>query len=144
VVTGRQAATRVATTPTPTATEALIDLALEMPANQFSQGDPCGLDLTFTNPGGTTWEVDLYVLLDVLGEYFAYPSWQAITQGLDSSTMSIPGGYTETITLIPSFTMPAVPTVESLYFYAAMFEQGMLDLDHLASNADSWEFSLQE
>ena len=74
--------------------------------------------------------VDLYVLLDVFGEYWSYPSWANVSTGIDFETMTVPSG-SDTIEIIPSFNMPPVPDVGPLYFYGAMFESGYLDLDHL-------------
>jgi hypothetical protein len=113
-----------------------------MPAEKFTDGDPCRLDLLVSNPGTAT-EVDLYLLLDVFGRFFAYPSWQEITSGLDWERMELPAGMEDTLSIIPEFTMPPVPPAGPLFFYAAMFEAGLLDLEHLASNGSVWAFSLE-
>ena len=112
-----------------------------MPGSTFAQGSTCSLDLDVTNPGNSR-NVDLYVLLDVYGDFWSYPSWQHISEGLDYETQSVlPGGHE--LELIPEFTMPAVSATGPLYFYAAMFEPGTLSLETLVSNGAVWEFHLQ-
>ena len=86
--------------------------------------------------------VDLYVLLDVFGSLYAYPSWSPISGGLDYQTVEVASGAGQ-LPIIPEFIMPPTGPLGPLYFYAAMFYEGYLDLGHLASNGDSWTFSLQ-
>ena len=117
-----------------------IEITLWMPATTFAEGDPCLLDLQIENLGAPR-PADLYVLLDVFGAYWCYPSWQPLDAGIDYQTITVPGG-SSTLTLIPDFTMPAVSSIGPLYFYAAMFEPGTLSLDTLVSNGAVWGFSL--
>ena len=128
----------VTRTPTP----AQIQLALSMPATHFGEGDQCALDLAMDNPG-TARAVDLYVLLDVFGAYWCYPSWQSLDVGLDYEAVTVPAGDSS-ITLISQFAMPAVSPCGPLYFYAAMFAPGTLSLETLLSNGAVYEFSLGE
>jgi hypothetical protein len=134
-------ATRTPTATTPL-TPTLIEIKLTMPAHAFHAGDACGLDLRYSNPGAAR-TVDLYVLFDVFGTYFAYPSWSEVQNVIDYDTIEVGERTGETLTLIPEFTMPAVPPAGPLYFFAALFEQGTLDLEHLASNGVTWSFSLE-
>jgi hypothetical protein len=112
-----------------------------MPASHFASGDLCALDLESTN-AGCQQTTDLYVLLDVYGDFWSYPSWQHISKGLDYEQMAVPIGEV-TIPLIPEFTMPPVSPAGALYFYAAMFEPGTLSLETLVSNGSLWEFYLE-
>ena len=112
-----------------------------MPATTFAEGDPCGLDLAISNDG-TTQSADLYVLLDVFGAYWSYPSWQALDAGIDFEAVTVTAGDSS-LTLISSFTMPAVSPCGPLYFYAAMFAPGTLSLETLVSNGAVWEFHLE-
>ena len=125
---------------TPTST--LIELVLSMPADHFSEGDDCQLDLLVTNAGSER-ESDLYVLLDVFGQYWSYPGWQPLSSGLDHLRWMVPQGHSDTLNLIPEFTMPPVVPAGPFYFYAAMFEAGALDLEHLVSNGAVFEFRLE-
>jgi len=113
-----------------------------MPGTTFGEGDPCALDLDCVNPGAER-PADLYVLLDVLGEFWSYPSWQPLDAGLDHQALTIPSGSSSR-SLIPEFTMPAVGPLEPLYFYAALFEPDTLSLETMVSNAAAWQFSLEE
>ena len=79
--------------------------------------------------------------MDVFGELWSYPGWRHVSEVLDSeSWLVIRGG--QQINLIPEFTMPPVSPTGPLYFYAAMFEPGMLSLETLVSNGAVWEFRL--
>jgi len=113
-----------------------------MPAGSFAEGDPCWLDLQVQNPGSDR-SVDLYVLLDAFGQYFAYPSWAEVGEHIAFNREGIPPGADLTLNIIPEFTMPAVSPAGPFYFYAAMFDHGYLDLDHLASNGTVVQFNLQ-
>jgi hypothetical protein len=112
-----------------------------MPAEVFHGGDNCSLSLEINNPG-TARNVDLYVLLDVSGNYYAYPGWSDIAGGLEHQDLTITAASSDEMVLISPFTMPPVPAFGPLFFYAAMFDDGFLDLDHLASNGSAWEFHL--
>ena len=107
-----------------------------------AEGDDCYLNLLVQNPG-TARTVDLYVLLEAYGEYFAYPSWTEVDDGIDFNRLEFPAGAEQTLRLVPPFTMPPVSPAGPFHFYAAMFERGFLDLDHLASNGAVWEFRLE-
>lgn len=119
-----------------------ITIALVMPAHQFPDGSLCFVDLEFSNSGDTQ-NVDLYVLLDVFGAYFCYPTWADIEAGLQYDDMYVPGYYEDVLEIIAPFTMPPVDPVGPLFFHAAMFNDGHLTIEEMASNLDSWEFWLE-
>jgi hypothetical protein len=129
-------------TPTATPTPAVLAITLEMPGVTFPTGSTCSLSLQVVNEGAEQ-TADLYVLLDVEGEYWSYPGWQPLDVGLDHAEVTIPSGDAS-LPLIPEFTMPAVSPYGPLYFYAAMFEPGFLDLEHLVSNGAIYQFSIGE
>ena len=87
--------------------------------------------------------MDLYVLLAVGSEYWSYPTWAHISEGLGHETLTVEAASDTTMSLIPEFTMPEVSPFGPIFFYAAMFEEGFLDLDYLASNGAVFEFSLE-
>jgi hypothetical protein len=139
-------ATAVATgtgTVTATLTPAPIVISLQMPATSYAEGDACWLSLSVVNPGSTQI-ADLYVLMDVFGAFYAYPGWGEISSGIDFETVQVEEGLDATWELIPEFLMPAVAPAGPFYFYAALFESGHLDLDHLVSNGSSVEFRLTD
>ena len=127
-------------TPTATLTPALVTITLSMPAEHFTEGDNCWLKLLASNPGSER-EADLYVLLDVAGDYWCYPGWQPLAAGLVHETVTVGQGTGEW-TLIEEFTMPAVSPYGPLFFYAAMFEVDTLSLETLVSNGAMCEFYL--
>ena len=112
-----------------------------MPASTFSKGDSCWLKLELTNPG-VERSADLYLLLDVFADYWSYPGWAHISQGLNFEPMTVPMGQM-TLEIIPLFTMPPVSPAGPLYFCAAMFEPGTLSLETMVSNGAIYEFRLQ-
>ena len=119
-----------------------MQITLWMPATTFVEGDPCALDLQISNLG-TARDADLYVLLDIYGAYWSYPSWQPLDVGLVFAKVTVANGDTS-LTLIPEFTLPAVSPYGPLYFYAAMFEPGTLSPDTLVSNGATYGFYLGE
>lgn len=116
-----------------------LNLELEMSAKSFGTGDMLWCDLHYTN-GGKTVKVDLYVLLQVFDEFFSYPTWPNLNTDLTYETMTIAAGEEDTITIIPAFEMPPVDPFGPMYFYAAMFSAGQLDIDALVTNVDIAEF----
>jgi hypothetical protein len=60
-------------TPTPGAPNLSIDLQLSQ--DMFQAGDPFILMAVLTNHGAGNHETDMYVILDVYGNYWFYPSW---------------------------------------------------------------------
>jgi C1A family cysteine protease len=126
-------------TPTPVWTDD-IEIHLQMPDNQFGEGDSVSLDLDMINTDPVR-QVDVYIVLDVMGEYFCYPDWQPVSQGLECGTIMIDNGAI-TLNIIEEFVMPRVPAIGPLTFHALMFDPGFTDTGHLASNLSSYEFWL--
>ena len=113
-----------------------------MPGEVFTQGDACELRLEVDNPGSHRL-VDLYVLLEVYGRYYAFPSWSEIGSAIDHLEFLVSAGEVN-LELIPAFTMPQVTDAGPFYFYGAMFEPGTLELGTLVSNGTVWAFSLAD
>lgn len=129
-------------TATPTAGPGELEITLIMPSGTFSTGDTCGLDLRMVNPGAQR-SADLYVLFDVFGQFWSYPGWKPLEQGLGFEAVALAAGADETRMLIPSFPMPAVSPAGPLYFYAAVFDPGTLSAETLAGNVSAFEFYLE-
>ena len=110
-----------------------------MPLETYSEGDLFRCDLNFSN-GGETVQVDLYVLLDVFGQYFCFPGWQSIDNGLTKERTFIPGEEQGTIGIMPEFTVPPVSPIGPLYFYGCMFSAGELSIEAMLSNLAMAEF----
>jgi len=118
------------------------DLALDLMLNQssYAAGDTLRLDLEIHNPGANRVS-DVYVLLEVFGEFWFYPDW---SQSLDSVTRSTSAGATVTIPIIEPVVLPApLAAGGPFYFYAAAFEPDALDIDSLISNIETEQFSFE-
>lgn len=116
-----------------------LQIEFQMPATHFGEGDLFWCDLNYSNQGETV-QVDLYILLDVYGDFFCYPAWQSINDGLPFERMTIAEGEEDVITVLPAFVMPAVSPMGPFYFYAAMFSAGELSVDSLVSGVGIAEF----
>ncbi len=71
---------------------------------------------------GQTMDTDVYILLDVYGQYWSWPSWKFIDDGLDFSSFSVQPDellHQDVLDII----WPAIGNAASgLYFYGASFE----------------------
>jgi len=90
----------------------------------FYAGDTFDLNLYTANPYQSAVDTDQYILLDVWGVYFFWPSWG---NGIDSAFRSFPPGqYLEPIL---HFIWPAgAGEASGINFYAALFEPGSFEL----------------
>ena len=131
-----------ALSPTPAQTPMNLEIELTMPKKSFSGGDDCWLKLLMINPGSQR-TADLYVLLSVLDEYWSYPSWISLTDGIDSETVTVVFGSNEPKELIAPFEMPTVSPFGPIQFYAAMFEPDTISVDTLISNVPVFAFYLE-
>ena len=120
----------------------MLETVLQMPGTTFGSGDSCWLRLIIQNPG-TDRDTDLYILLDVFGDYWSYPSWRPLAEGLDFQYMALTPFETGTLAIIEPVTMPPVEPLGPLYFYAAAFRAGELSLDALVSNGEMLTFALE-
>ncbi|MCD4653587.1 hypothetical protein K8T06_06595, partial [bacterium] len=96
-----------------------LHLEFLMPGTYFGEGDIFSCDLQFTNSGSAV-QVDLYILMDIYGEYFAYPTWQNISEGLPGEMMLVSEGEQGVVHIFPIFKIPPVSAARPFYFYAAM------------------------
>jgi len=119
-----------------------LEIELMIPAESFETGDLFRLDMDMENEWASR-TADLYVLLEVFGQYWCYPSWISLDESIDYKTLSIKAGSRDIIDLIPEFIMPMVGEAGPMFFYAALFNEGSLSVDTLISNVSSAEFSLR-
>ncbi|MBN2054561.1 CapA family protein [bacterium] len=130
--------------PSPTPDPAApIRLNLLISATHTHSGEPFWLMLA-TNNTGPAQNLDLYVLLEVFGTYFSFPSWLPMEEGLDHLAVFLPAHGQEILPVIDEFTMPPVTDAGPFFFYAAMFESGQLDVPYMESNLAMLEFWLAE
>ncbi len=128
--------------PSPTPVPETLVFDLDMGAYSFAGGDTCYLDLDTVN-SGTALSADLYVILEVYGMYWFYPSWSSLDQGIDYEPRDFPFDEPETLVIIPVFTMPDVSSAGPFHFFAAAFLPDTLSVDTMVSNLASVEFYLE-
>jgi len=121
-------------TPSPTPTTGPPRVRIETNRAFYTAGDPFLLTLKLFNPGPER-AVDLYVLLEVSGVYWFWPSW---TRNVDFQSRTLPAGYYRSETLL-SFTWPqGAGARDGLRFWAALVAPGTADLIDL--DAVTWAF----
>lgn len=112
-----------------------LGVTLSMPAHSFEPGDVCGLTLECGNPGEPLTAVPLFVLLDVLGTYWFYPTWNLEPPAWVD--VDVPTGVTSMIILEPFAWPEGAGSADGIYFHAAMTDKG---ITQLLGDMDSWEF----
>ncbi|MBN1550202.1 right-handed parallel beta-helix repeat-containing protein [bacterium] len=127
-------------TPTPPAKND-VQLTLEMGATQFYPEDMCFLDLLAENLTGSEITFDVYLLLDVFGSYYWFPSWQSTS--MDFMALSLSPSESRTMNIIPEFIVPPGVASEIYAFYSAGFESGSISADAIISNVAVYSFSFE-
>ncbi len=125
---------------TPTPTIPPTGLELIMNDTHLSAGDRFLLDMRVSNREPDTITGDVYILLDVAGSFFCWPSWRPIAEGLDKRIYVIAPGTSATGTIL-DFTWPTVDgSMTGLHFFGAMFRHDSFDLLGNPCVVD-WEFN---
>jgi len=113
-------------TPSPSATPACDTLEIYLDLNQtmFHKGDPfllrCGWCST-----GDVYHLDQYILLDVSGEFWFWPSWG---MDVDADPVTLTGPV-QTWQTILDFEWPEVEgSIYGIFFWAAFLHAGTSDL----------------
>lgn len=121
-------------TPTPTPPCPALGVELHMPSTDFYPGDPCSCTVTVCNPGEVTYtNIPLFVILDVYGDMFFWPSFSEF----DYREISVGPGAND-ISVLPEFPWPAgAGDVQNIYWYAGMTDPGM---SGLFGDMDMWTF----
>ncbi|MBN2055401.1 hypothetical protein JW905_10795 [bacterium] len=125
-------------TPTPAGTPpAGVAVSIDTSRDLYHPGDRFILSLAYHNHGPTL-SADLFVVLDVVGWYWFYPSWCAAPE-IDFQTIYLPAGQQAAADLM-DFTWPhGCGAADGIRFWAA-FLQG----DQLAGNMAWTDFSYEE
>jgi hypothetical protein len=84
---------------------------LYMPSEEYHPGDECYLYAYLMNRSSTIPLAYLYVLLEIDGGYWFYPSWISLDEGTDCEEVVLRSGLTGK-TIIPAFTWPDVRYAE--------------------------------
>ncbi len=94
-------------------------ITLFMPSGYFSGGTPCQLLAWVFNTSDMTRNLNLYVVLDVFGNYFFAPAW---TGAAASSPISVAPGRTE-IEILAEFPWPhGTGTATGILFWGAVLD----------------------
>jgi hypothetical protein len=109
-------------TPTPPVS---TGVTLEMPAEMYYPGDMFYLNSRISNSGAPLGDLPLFVILDVYGQMFFWPSWMLYDPpthtDIDWSMIEVTSGV-QIIPILPAFEWPNIqgPDVNGLLFYGAL------------------------
>ncbi|MBN1356754.1 carboxypeptidase regulatory-like domain-containing protein [bacterium] len=109
-------------TPTPAVS---FGVQLEIPAEMFYPGDLFYLNARLSNPGQSMGSLPLFVILDVYGQLFFWPSWTLYKPpyhtDIDYSMIEFVSGV-QIIPILQAFNWPDIqgPDVTGLIFYGAL------------------------
>jgi len=105
----------------------------------FTAGRLFDLRVIITNPYERPFSADLYVLLDVFGEYFFYPGWGA---GMDKQRITAPAAAEEAHQIL-LFNWPQTDAgrIDNIMFHAAIFAP--LTFDLIEHGCDTINFSFE-
>lgn len=127
VPTGAPTNTPLVPTATPTSAPACEQLGVQivMPSDLYTPGDLCSCSVLICNPGPDSYfSVPLFVILDVYGSYYFWPSFSSY----DVKTINVPVGLQSEIVL-QEFSWPeGAGEAENIAFYAAMTDLGITTL----------------
>jgi len=119
-----------------------LGVVLEMPGEMFYPGDQFYLNAKVNNSGVPLGELPLFVVLDVFGVMFFWPSWTKFDppeySDIDYSLIEVTTGV-QTIPILQAFTWPPIggPEVTGLYFYGALVSS---DFSELIGDMDTVTF----
>ena len=105
-----------------------------MPSEYYIPGDPCACLVFACNPGpGNYFDVPLFVILDVYGQYFFAPSFGEF----DHYSVDLALGLLE-IEVLPGFPWPeGAGSASGVVLYAAMTDPA---ITQLFGNMHTWMF----
>jgi len=128
---GSETPTPTPTTPagTPTSTPAIpcddISATIDMPSDYFRPGDDFYVDVYLCNTDSVEYEVPLFVILDVLGQYFFAPTFSEF----DKYDVILPANDMTKVEVLPMFSWPeGAGSASGIVFYAGMTNTQMNQL----------------
>ncbi len=111
----------------------MLQISLLLNQSSYGSGDRFRLDWEGISESGTV-TADLYILLEVLGGYWFYPSW---TTALGSSSVTVSPGIPTTITVF-DFTWPDIdPVGIPIRFYSAVMRTGTFELQSNVASVEA-------
>lgn len=91
-----------------------------MPATYYRSGDVFSLDVRVANPGEPRGLKPLFIILDVYGEYWFWPSWK---QQLDYHWIDLQSG-SSTYPVIASFFWPeGAGSADGIVFWGGLTDE---------------------
>lgn len=111
-------------TSTPSTSQLWIDIATNLAT--YRTGDRFLLTTRIVN-SGESLPADLFIILDVFGNYWCYPSWCMVPQ-LDSERISIGAGQDQTSTILDFLWPYGAGSADGLLFWAALLDPASSDL----------------
>lgn len=103
-------------------------MALILDDPDLTAGELFNLHMLLHNPNAESYSADAYVLLNVYGYYWCWPSWKSLDEGIDKSTETIPGMTSLPISLL-SFDWPSgVGAASNLQFVGCLFAPDTWDM----------------
>ncbi|GEM_PF-3217412 len=95
---------------------------------ELAAGDSFNLHMYLHNPDVDSYVADAYILLDVYGNYWCWPSWKSLNEGLDKKVETIPG-MTSMHEAVLEFEWPAgVGSANGLQFIGCLFAPDTWDM----------------
>lgn len=117
--------------------DVLVELVSD-PIPCYQPGDEVTISLLVTNHTGAGFTADVYVLLDIFGYYYFWPSWREAGSGIDHHRWYFEPGVNELVLL--QFTWPqGAGSGEALLYAALMEPDTFIPIGNVASLYICWE-----
>mgnify|MGYP000923007381 CR=1 FL=1 len=100
-------------------------LTCQLSASDYHGGDQFLFGAELCNGNDSELEIDFYVLLDVYGLYWFYPSW---SQSLDFQPLTLPPCQCTSRTILDFIWPEGTGSADGITFWLAMFHAGTYDL----------------
>jgi len=96
---------------------------LNLNSSTYSASDIFLLDMhTFNHQNPLTCHI--FIFLDVYGEYWFWPSWISLADGIDFRTESIPAGRSANESILNFIWPENSGAAENILFWAGLLEEG--------------------
>ncbi len=127
---------------TPTPTPYPFGIEFEIPDDHLTEGDEFWLDLIRLNPYDEAFMYPVFIVLDVGGAYWFWPSWRMydpVSQtGIDYDLIEFPPGISR-LDIIPAFNWPAgTGSASGLFFWGGVMDP---QIEYLLGDLIHVEFS---
>lgn len=124
-------------TATPTADRSFT---LSLDDRMLEQGDMFNLHFDIHNTSMPAYSCDVYILLDVAGYYWTWPSWQTMDQGIDKRRFDLHENENFSESVLTFEWPQGAGTASGLVFWGAMFDANTWSLAGSVQQID-WSYS---